>query len=46
MLYRDDYYDRESERPEEMEIIVRKNRQGRLGTITTKIDSRLRFRPA
>jgi hypothetical protein len=29
-----------------MEIIVRKNRQGRLGMITTEIDSRLRFRPA
>jgi replicative DNA helicase len=46
MLYRDDYYDRESERPGEMEIIVRKNRQGRLGKITTQIDTRLRFRPA
>jgi replicative DNA helicase len=46
MLYRDDYYDRESERPGEMEIIVRKNRQGRLGKITTEIDNRLRYRPA
>jgi replicative DNA helicase len=45
MLYRDDYYDPESECPGEMEVIVRKNRQGRLGTITTEIDSRLRFRP-
>jgi DnaB-like helicase C terminal domain len=31
MLYRDDYYDRDTERPGEMDIIVRKNRQGRLG---------------
>ena len=28
MLYRDDYYDPDSERPGEMDIIVRKNRQG------------------
>ena len=27
MLYRDDYYYRDSERPGEMDIIVRKNRQ-------------------
>ena len=45
MLYRDDYYDRDSERPGEMDIIVRKNRQGRLGQVTTRIDSRLRYRP-
>src|SRR5208283_839862 len=30
ILYRD-YYDRDSERPGEMDIIIRKNRQGRLG---------------
>ncbi len=36
MLYRDDYYDRDSERPGEMDIIVRKNRQGRLGQVTTQ----------
>ena len=45
MLYRDDYYDPDSERPGEMDIIVRKNRQGRLGQITTRIDSRLRYLP-
>ncbi|MGH2885329.1 MAG: hypothetical protein ACRDPA_21940 [Solirubrobacteraceae bacterium] len=31
MLYGDDYYDADSERPGEMDIIVRENRQGRLG---------------
>ncbi len=45
MLYRDDYYDPDSERPGEMDIIVRKNRQGRLGVVTTRIDSRLRYLP-
>ena len=45
MLYRDDYYDPDSERPGEMDIIVRKNRQGRLGQVTTQIDSRLRYLP-
>jgi replicative DNA helicase len=45
MLYRDDYYDPDSERPGEMDIIVRKNRQGRLGQVTTQIDTRLRFLP-
>jgi replicative DNA helicase len=43
MLYRDDYYDRDSERPGEMDVIVRKNRQGRLGQVTTRIDQRLRY---
>jgi len=43
MLYRDDYYDEDSERPGEMDIIVRKNRQGRLGHVKTRIDSRLRY---
>ena len=43
MLYRDDYYDADSERPGEMDIIVRKNRQGRLGQVTTRIDNRLRY---
>jgi replicative DNA helicase len=46
MLYRDDYYDRDSERPGEMDIIVRKNRQGRLGQITTHVDDRLRYAEA
>jgi replicative DNA helicase len=45
MLYREDYYDRDSDRPGEMEIIIRKNRQGRLGQITTRVDGRLRFLP-
>ena len=45
MLYRDDYYEADSERPGEMDIIVRKNCQGRLGQVTTRIDSRLRYLP-
>ncbi|MGO9975931.1 MAG: replicative DNA helicase [Solirubrobacteraceae bacterium] len=45
MLYREDYYDRDSERPGEMDIIIRKNRQGRLGHATTRLDRRLRFLP-
>ena len=45
MLYRDDYYDPDSERPGEMDIIVRKNRQGRLGQTSLRMDSRLRFLP-
>jgi replicative DNA helicase len=43
MLYREDYYDPESERKGEMDIIVRKNRQGRLGQITGALDEHLRF---
>ena len=35
----------DSERPGEMDIIVRKYRQGRLGMVTTRIDSRLRYLP-
>ncbi|MGH2886811.1 MAG: DnaB-like helicase C-terminal domain-containing protein, partial [Solirubrobacteraceae bacterium] len=46
VLYRDDYYGADSERPGEMDIIVRKNRQGRLGHVTTRIDSRLRYLPS
>ena len=45
MLYRDDSYDADSERPGEMDIIVRKNRQGRLGQVTTRIDDRPRYLP-
>jgi DnaB-like helicase C terminal domain len=45
MLYRDDYYDRDSERPGEMDVIERRNRQGRLGQVTTRIDQRLRLPP-
>ena len=41
----DDYSDRDSERPGVMDIIVRKNRQGRLGEVATQIDSRLRSLP-
>ncbi|MGZ4250418.1 MAG: hypothetical protein ACXVUE_19180 [Solirubrobacteraceae bacterium] len=36
--------DRDSEWPGEMDI-VRKNRQGKLGQVTTRIDSRLRHLP-
>ena len=43
MLYREDYYDPDSDRQGEMDIIVRKNRHGRLGQITGKLDQRLRF---
>jgi replicative DNA helicase len=43
MLYREDYYDPDSDRPGEMDIIVRKNRQGRLGQITGALDEHLRF---
>lgn len=32
----------DSERPGELDIIVRKNRPGRLGQVTKRIDSRLR----
>jgi replicative DNA helicase len=45
MLYRDDYYDPDSARPGEMDIIVRKNRQGRLGQVTVRRDRQLRYRP-
>ena len=45
MLYREDYYDPDSERPGEMDIIIRKNRQGQLGQLTTRIDRQLRFLP-
>lgn len=45
MLYRGDYYDTDFERYGEIDIIVRKNRQGRLGQVTMRIDSRLRYRP-
>jgi replicative DNA helicase len=34
-----------SERPGEMDISVRKNRQGRRGVVTTRMDSRLRYLP-
>jgi replicative DNA helicase len=43
MLYRDDYYDEDSERPGEMDILIRKNRQGRLGQIAVIQDKRLRY---
>ncbi len=43
MLYRDDYYDQDSERPGEMDILIRKNRQGRLGQVVVEQDARLRY---
>jgi replicative DNA helicase len=43
MLYREDYYDPDSDRQGEMDIIVRKNRQGGLGQITCARDEHLRF---
>jgi replicative DNA helicase len=43
MLYREDYYDPDSDRQGEMDILVRKNRQGRLGQITGALDQHLRF---
>ncbi|MGO9976783.1 MAG: DnaB-like helicase C-terminal domain-containing protein, partial [Solirubrobacteraceae bacterium] len=45
MLYREDYYDRDSERPGELDIIIRKNRHGRLGHAATRLDRRLRLLP-
>jgi len=32
-IYRDDYYDKESEKRNQAELIVAKNRHGELGTI-------------
>jgi replicative DNA helicase len=43
MLYREDYYDPDSDRHGEMDIIVRKNRQGGLGQVTCARDAHLRF---
>jgi len=43
MLYREDYYDPDSDRNGEMDIIVRKNRHGGLGQITGEVDQHLRF---
>ena len=43
MVYRDDYYYADSERAGEMDVIVRKNRQGRLATVTLRIDRQLRY---
>ena len=43
MLYREDYYDPDSDRQGEMDIIVRKNRQGAIGEITCDRDEHLRF---
>jgi replicative DNA helicase len=36
MLYRDDYYDDESPRPDEIDVLVRKNRHGRLDELAFK----------
>jgi hypothetical protein len=35
-LYRDDYYDHDGERPGEMDILIRKNRRGRLGSVVVE----------
>ena len=43
--YRDNHCQPDSERPGEMDIIVRKNRPGRLGQTSLRMDSRLRFLP-
>lgn len=43
MLYLDDHYDQDSERPGEMDILIRKNRQGRLGSVIIEQDARLRY---
>ena len=46
MLYRDDYYDPDSERPGELDVLIRKNRNGPLGELTLTFQSaRLRFLP-
>jgi replicative DNA helicase len=45
MLYREDYYDPDSERPGEMDVIVQKNRRGKRGTVTLRQDKRLRHLP-
>jgi replicative DNA helicase len=45
MLYRDDYYDPDSDRPGELDIIIRKNRHGRLGHATARLDDHLRYQP-
>jgi replicative DNA helicase len=45
MLYRDDYYEPDSERPGETDVLVRKNRHGALGDIVLTFDApRVRFR--
>jgi hypothetical protein len=43
MLYREDYHDHDSERPGQMDVIVRKNRRPRLGETSPRMDSRLPF---
>jgi replicative DNA helicase len=46
MLYRDDYYEPDSERPGETDVLVRKNRNGPLAEIVLRYDApRLTFRP-
>lgn len=46
MLYRDEYYTgNDSERPGETDLLIRKNRHGQLGTVTTQVDNRLRHQP-
>jgi replicative DNA helicase len=44
VLYRDDYYEPDSERPGETDVFVRKNRNGPLGEIVLRYDApRLTF---
>jgi replicative DNA helicase len=43
MLYRDDYYHEDSEMPGETELIVRKNRQGKIGDCRVKLLPGQRF---
>ena len=43
MLYRDDYYHEDSERPGETELLVRKNRQGSTGDCRAKLLPGQRF---
>jgi replicative DNA helicase len=46
MLYRDDYYEPDSERPGETDVLVRKNRHGALGEIVLTFDApHVRFMP-
>lgn len=46
MLYRDDYYEPDSERPGETDVLVRKNRHGPTGEFILGFDpGRVRFRP-
>jgi len=43
MLYRDDYYHEDSEKPGETELLIRKNRQGATGDCRVKLLPGQRF---